>query len=131
MSNYIENKLKTKKREEVEYVICCAMIVQEEKLQYPCVENKNLKIGFSHADIIKGNAISNRKVREHEGQKGFLTSKLEFYFREESATIAYHAGQIPSKRGLLFSDDFDIKSYYDKFIKENPDKAELLKQLME
>lgn len=49
--------------------------------------------------------------------------------REEAAKIAYNAGQIKYKQGLLFTCDFDILSAWDKFIKENPDKVELFNEL--
>lgn len=113
----------------VEYIICAAIRVVEEKSEYPCVENKNIKIGLSHADIINANQYSDRKVYTQDGQKGFLTSELNFVFRKEAAKIAYNAGQIKYKQSSLFTFDFDIKSACDKFLKENPDKVELFNEL--
>lgn len=113
----------------VEYIICAAIRVVEEKSEYPCVENKNIKIGLAHSDIIKANRYSDRKVYTQDGQKGFLTSELNFVFREEAAKIAYNAGQIKYKQGLLFTCDFDIQYYYKKFLDENKDKEELFNEL--
>ena len=113
----------------VEYIICAAIRVVEEESEYPCVENKNIKIGLAHSDIINANQYSDRKVYTQDGQKGFLTSELNFVFRKEAANIAYNAGQIKYKQGLLFTCDFDIKSAWDKFLKENPDKVELFNEL--
>jgi hypothetical protein len=114
----------------IEYIICAAIRVVEEESEYPCIENKNIKIGLAHSDIINTNEYSDRKVYTQDGQKGFLTSELNFVFREEAAKIAYNAGQIKYKQGLLFTCDFDIQSYYKKFLDENKDKAELLNELM-
>jgi hypothetical protein len=113
----------------VEYIVCAAIRVIEEETKYPCVENKNLKIGLAHSDIINTNQYSDRKVYTQDGQKGFLTSELNFVFREEAAKIAYNAGQIKHKQGLLFTCDFDIKSAWDRFLQENPDKVELFNEL--
>ena len=71
----------------VEYIVCAAIRVIEEKSEYPCVENKNIKIGLAHSDIINANQYSDRKVYTQDGQKGFLTSELNFVFREEAAKI--------------------------------------------
>ena len=104
--------------EKDEYIICAAMIVVEDKRQYPCVENRNLRIGMSHSEIIRKNEY-----------KGFLTSNLNFIYRKEAAIIAYQAGQVNSKRYELYSDDFDMEFYYEKFCEENKDKVALLQEL--
>ena len=59
MVKLVENK-------KVEYIICAAIIVVEEKSKYPCVENKNIKIGLSHSDIINANQYSDRKVKSSQ-----------------------------------------------------------------
>ena len=115
--------------EKEEYIICAAMIVVEDKRQFPCVENRNLRIGMSHSEIISKNEYSDRKVYVHEGYKGFLTSNLDFIFRQEAAIVAYQAGQVSSKRYELYSDDFDMEFYYEKFCEENKDKVALLQEL--
>ena len=125
MKKYVD-KISPKK---VEYIVCAAIRVVEEKHNYPCVENKNIKIGLSHSNIISANQYSDRKVYTQDGQKGFLTSEFNFVFREEAAKIAYNAGQIKYKQGLLFTCDFDINSYYKKFLDENKDKEELFNEL--
>ena len=51
----------------VEYIVCAAIRVIEEKSEYPCVENKNLKIGLAHSDIISANQYSDRKVYTQDG----------------------------------------------------------------
>ena len=113
----------------VEYIVCAAIRVIEEKSKYPCVKNKNIKIGLAHSDIINANQYSDRKVYTQDGEKGFLTSELKFVFREEAAKIAYNSGQIAYKQYTLFTCDFDIKSAWNKFLKENPDKEELFNEL--
>lgn len=112
-----------------EYIICAAMIVVEDKRQYPCVENRNLRIGMSHSEIIRKNEYSDRKVYVHDGYKGFLTSNLNFIYRKEAAIVAYQAGQVSRQRYELYSDDFDMEFYYEKFCEENKDKVDLLKEL--
>lgn len=125
----VEKYMGKKYPPKVEYIVCAAIRVIEEKSEYPCVENKNIKIGLAHSDIINANQYSDRKVYTKDVQKGFLTSELNFVFREEAAKIAYNAGQIKYRQSSLFTCDFDIKSAWDKFLKENPDKVELFNEL--
>lgn len=112
-----------------EYIIAAAVIVRTPDFLPPSVDNRNIRIGMTHSEMLRRIHNNEKRIYWQEDLLGFLTSELRFVNRWEAMVIAKAARQLYSEQYALFADNVDLKPYYEKFKEESPHKGGLLEQL--